>query len=932
VSCSLDTFISVDLETTGLDSEIDRITEIGAVRYVKGVKADSFSMLVNPKISIPDNIISLTGIDNDMVKNAPPIEDAIAEFEKFLDDAPLIVGQNIKFDISFLKRYISLKYLSVIDTYFIDTAVLARLVWPGLKSFSLASLTKFISIDNKDAHRALADAEATAIVYLYELAATRKLPANITNFIAGLLFGETGRGIVLSSIEGMTDNLPSPVDYEYDYGDNVIGSNSIEPMDDYFPIETDRINEIFDNRLREVLDDYEERPQQLEMAAQVAGAFNRSELFLAEAPTGIGKSLAYLVSALMWSYLNSEGVIISTQTKNLQDQLFNKDIPLVKEALRFDFKAVLLKGRGNYLCLFKYYELLREAISSFDADQRHALLPLVVWAETTKTGDIAECGGFNPGRNRYLWTRISCEGNFCLGRMCRYYKRCFLIRVRNEALTAHLRIINHHLFFADFASGGELVRATGHAIMDEAHNLEKVAASYLGPEINPYLFNMFFNQIYMNRPTETGFIMLAKLNVSKLAEADSRKINSLISKVQKSMAIARNSLTDFFDKLAASILKQRGRNNESKEIRYYDLTKYIDKDKIETGRLSLLKLESTLIDLSDELDFADSLDDKNQLVVRCRSLAQDLTELRSSYEFLVYPENNDYVYWIDLWKRREIKLISAPIEVGKLLDEQLYDHLKTLILSSATLSAASNFSFLKRRLGLDLSSSERTCELALGSPFDLDKNIGFFEAGFMPVPNSPEFNKSTAAVIGELFNAVRVKGMVLFTSYKSITSVVSNVGQKLLSQGFELFVQDNSLSPFQLLSRYRQSSKGIIFGTDSFWEGVDLPGAELELLIIVKLPFAVPDRPWIKANLDKIEADGGNSFIEFSLPEAVIKFRQGFGRLIRKKSDRGCVVMLDSRLSGKKYGRYFSASVKPQLQYCRNLESLIDGVKQHFDE
>jgi len=689
---ALNTFISLDIETTGLDPEIDRITEIGAVKYENGIQVESFSQLVNPGISIPPDIIELTGIDNEMVKSAPSIEEVITGLEDFLGDSPLIVGQNVKFDISFLKRYICTKYIETFDNHYIDTAMMARLVWPGLRKYSLSSLTEFAGIKNRDAHRGLADAEATALVYLHELSAMRDFPQKINSFIAGLMFGELYRKAVLSSIENLSENLPPTIAYEYDYGDNIIGSGSIEPADDYIDVDVDRINEIFDNKFREVLDDYEERPQQLEMASQVAGAFNRSEIYLAEAPTGIGKSLAYLVPALMWSHVNGESVIVSTQTKNLQDQLFNKDIPLVKQAIEFDFKAVLLKGRGNYLCLFKYYELLNEAIRMFDIEQRQTLLPLVVWAETTKTGDISECSGFNPGRNRYFWSRISCEGSFCPGKMCSYYKKCFLLRIRNESMTAHIKVINHHLLFADFASGGELVRSSGHAILDEAHNLEKVAASYLGPLINHNQFITYFNQIFTIRPIETGFLALVKFNASKLSDSDNKRINKEIIKVQRILMSARSDISRFFEKLAASILKQFNSANGAKEIRYYKLVKFIDENIIETGLMSLKELESQLKIFIDEIEMADSLKDKSLLCIRCRALIQDLVELRGAFKFLVYPEDENFVYWLDFWRRKEVRLIGAPLEVGKILDEKLYDHLKTLILSSATLSVAGEFS------------------------------------------------------------------------------------------------------------------------------------------------------------------------------------------------------------------------------------------------
>jgi predicted DnaQ family exonuclease/DinG family helicase len=932
VNLKLDTFICLDIETTGLDPGVDKIIEIGAVKYHKGKKTATFSSLINPGIPIPPDIVELTGIDNKMVSSAPDIEEVIKEFEAFLGKFPLVVGQNVRFDLSFLKHHLSSWYRSIIDVYFIDTSALARLVWPGLKSYGLSHLANFIGLRKKPDHRAYTDAKVTSEVYLYELAALVHFPQKIKNFAAGLMFGQQARGEVLSSLERHSEYLPKPVEYEYDFGDNIIGGSEIEPVDDYRYVDIDDINEIFDNRFRQVLDDYEERPQQLQMAVETAGAFNHSEILLAEAPTGIGKSLAYLVPAILWANTNGEGIIVSTQTKNLQDQLFNKDIPLLMRAIDFKFKAVLLKGRGNYLCLFKYYEFLNEVISSFSANERLALMALVVWAETTKTGDIAECSGFYIWRWQYLWGRISCEGNFCLGRTCRYYSRCFLFRVRDESLSAHIRVVNHHLLFADFASGGDMLAVSGHAILDEAHNLEKVAASYLGLDVGHSQFISLFNQVFTIRPVETGFLTSVKMKSALLDRVDSENINKNISKIQRALGAARNDQGEFFDKLASSFSKHNKGRNGARELSYSDISKYVPADVIENCRTSLKKLESALMAFADELTEFDQLRDKKELALRGKALAQDLRELRLAFSFLTDADDKEYVFWMEMTKQGGVRMLCAPLEVGKILDEKFYDQLKTLILSSATLSVAGDFTYYKSRLGLNLSAADRTCQLALDSPFNLTRNIGFFEAGFMPPPNLMDFNRQAAEVIFNIFRLTKIRGMVLFTSYKSITSVVETVGGRLMEEGFELFVQDGSLSPFQLLSRYRRSPRGIIFGTDSFWEGVDLPGEELELLVITKLPFSVPDRPWIKANLEKIEAAGGNPFFEFSLPEAAIKFRQGFGRLIRKKTDVGCVVVLDSRLSGKKYGRYFSESVEPELQLCPDLKNLLSCIKRHLEE
>lgn len=927
----LDSFVCIDLETTGLDYDYDKIIEIGAVKYLKGEKAGEFSQLINPGVSITPDITQLTGISNDDVTDSPSIDEVIPHLEQFLEDTPLFVGHNVYFDISFIKRHLTEKYSTIINSLAADTAALARLVWPGQKSYSLFNLSEFIGIKEPPTHRALKDAEVTAELYLREITTLAHLPKNMQNLAAGLLFGMQLKGAVFSSLESIAKRFPQSTTYTYDYGDNIFGSGEINHVAEYVEIHPDKITDYFDTSLRQSITEYEERPQQIEMANQVAGAFNRSEIFLAEAPTGVGKSLAYLIPAIIWAKTNGESVIISTGTKNLQDQLFNKDIPQVARALKLDFKAVLLKGRANYLCLFKYYELLNEAISSFGQEERQALLSLAVWAETTRTGDISECTGFSISRWRYLWARASCEGNFCLGKVCNHYKRCFLYKAKNEAASAHIKVINHHLLFADYSSRGDLLATSGHAIIDEAHNLEKVAASYLGPEISFSQFLTLFNQIFTVRPVETGFLALAKMRALTVDREEAKRINNEISKIQRKLMAARGDSNEFFDKLTSAVVSGTNEETRSREISYNDITRFVPQLVIDKFDNSLKGLEMALMNLSELIEESDSLKDKLELSVRAKALSQDLRDCRQAYEFLTVSDNKDFVYWIEMARKTDARIVSAPLEVGKILDSGFYDRLKTLILCSATLSVAGDFSYYKQRLGLNLNSADRTFEKALDSPFNLKRNIGFYSAGFLPNPNAANFDKECAEVIYDLFATVKVKGMILFTAYKNIVSVVDSIGGRLLDSGFELFVQDGSQSPARLLSRFRGSTSGILFGTDSFWEGVDLPGEDLQLLVIVKLPFSVPDKPWIKANLDRIDARGGTSFMEFSLPEAVIKFRQGFGRLIRKKTDSGCVVVLDPRLSGKEYGKYFIKSVPPTLFTAANHNELTVAIKQFFE-
>lgn len=927
----LDSFVCLDLETTGIDPESDQIIEIGAVRYEKGKIKGKFSRLVNPDRQLSQEIVSLTGITDEMLDGAPKLAEVWPEFEAFLDGCEIIVGHNVRFDISFLRPHLSGNLHIVADQFFVDTAALGRMVWPGMKGYSLAVLAELVGLANPPTHRALEDAIATSEVYRYELAALAAMPKNVQLLAAGLMFGLSSRGAVMSSLEKASRWLPSPIAYECDFGDNVIDGPDLEKPADYVEADLEEIDLIFEEKLRNVMTDYEERPQQIEMARNVAEAFSRSEFFLAEAPTGIGKSIAYLAGALSWAIPNGEGVLISTATKNLQDQLFGKDIPIIREALKRDFKVALVKGRANYLCLFKYYELINEAAASYGPEERMALMALVVWAELTRTGDISENTGFVPSRWRYLWARASCEGSFCLGENCRHFQRCFLFRIKNESQSAQVKIVNHHLLFADFIAGGELLSQSGHLIIDEAHNLEKIAASYMGPKVNYSQFLTLFNQIFTIKPVETGFLALAKLRALTLERGDAKRIAKEISGVQRILARTRGECNEFFEKLG-NLISSNGTNEQyEKEIEYRDLTKMVPSANVSGFVQSLKELESALDELAEMLEEFDDLKEKIELSVRARALAADIKNSRVALEFLVAASRTDYVYWIEPIKKGEAGLTCAPLDVGKLLDKGFYGHLKTLILCSATLSVAGDFGYYKSRLGLDLESADRTLEKAFDSPFDLKKNILFCGCSFLPPPTATDFDRRAGETLYEIFDASRVNALVLFTAYKSLLAVVDSVGQRIMQLGYELFVQDGSQSPSRLLARFHSSKLGVLFGTDSFWEGVDLPGEELELLVLVRLPFAVPDRPWTKANLERIEQAGGNPFFNYSLPEAVIKFRQGFGRLIRKKTDSGCVVVLDQRLVTKEYGRLFAASVVPKLKPCQSIKELVLLIRSQLE-
>ncbi len=932
-----DSFIVIDIETTGLDPSTCEIIELGAARFDKGVLIDKFSELVKPPLAIPHEITRLTGITNAAVKAAPKIDTVIAKFEPFIDGTAWVVGHNVSFDLSFLKSHFPKKKFSAIEARTLDTAVLSRVLYPRLPRYGLASLVEYFKISRRRAHRALDDCLTTGDVFLALIGHLAALAPASRESIGRLLFGADGletfrQGLaeikpvpkVLTSLA-----LPEGAATEDDlFPDNVAGEAPEKACEDYLPVDKAAVENCFlpGGLLSKGIASFEYRPQQTKMAIKVAQAFNQSNFLLAEAPTGVGKSLAYLLPASWWASQNRERVIISTQTKSLQSQLFYKDLPQIQNAVTYKFKTVLLKGKSNYLCYYKYYELLAEAETGFSKRDREALASLTLWSNSTKTGDVGECHGFNPSQNQYLWSRISCEGSFCLGQACVYADRCFLLKVRREAQTAQVIVTNHHLTFADFASGGELALGAGNIIFDEAHNLEKVAASYLGNVVDKRNIDNLLSDMYASRPAQSGF--LPNLKMSLLLRGSDDDLERQVDKVIDGIMNVSYASTHFFEILAEKIQTSQG-GSEARDVPF-DATNnpcdFAEREELLEQMGQLLERADDLLESIRELD---SLQKRREIIIRLEAFSSDLKSLRAVAGDVLYASDGEYVYWIEkpTSARYAPRLLSAPLEVGKLLDKKFYDHLKTAVFTSATLTVERNFSYIIQRLGLDSSSKDRLDTICLDSPFDIDANVAVVLAGYLPSPKQYDFEAAANESLKEILTTGARKAMVLFTSHRSLRGSAESLREHLEKNGIELFSQEGSYSSDRIFRRFKAAKKAVLLGTDTFWEGVDLPGDLLELLVLFKLPFTVPDRPWFKANLEKIEKSGESSFARLSLPEAVVKFRQGFGRLIRTSQDRGCVVVLDSRLEKTSFGRVFLNSVGGTKFKCASSEQAAKTIK-----
>ena len=690
---SFDSFIAIDLETTGLDPSSCEILELGAVRYIKGELVEEFSELIKPDALIPSEITRLTGISNEMVEKSPPLSLVFDKYKKMLDGAPWVVGHNVSFDLGFLKPHITKPKFALLEPRVMDTGALARILFPRLARYSLASLVSHFRISRNKAHRALDDCKATAEIYLNLISYLASLDVGERESIGRLLLGADSLDYFRQAIQGITpisvgetaalSGTHTQIEADT-YPDNVTGQPPEKSYDDYIPVDTAAVKNCFakGGLISKQFPFFEYRVQQATMATKVAETFNRSEFLLCEAPTGVGKSLAYLLPASWWASQNRERVVISTQTKSLQTQLFYKDLPQVQQAMDYKFQAVLLKGKGNYICLHKYYELLPEAEISFERRDREALAALSLWADKTKTGDISECNGFNPSANHYLWSRISCEGSFCLGQGCRFSDKCFLLKIRREAQTSQIVVTNHHLTFADFSSGGELALSAGNIIFDEAHNLEKIAASYLGSVIDKRSLDGILSDIYTSRPTQSGF--LPNLRASLLYRSNDDDLIPLVESAIDGVIKVNFASNQFF----GSIKIQSG-NGDAREIPYTAENNPCDCPEREDLIEALKILQDKLRDLIEEIRSRENLPKRRECIVRLESFATDITDFGRVAADVLYASDSEFVYWAEKPSsaRYAPRFLSAPLDVGKLLDKNFYDHLKAAVFTSATLDS-----------------------------------------------------------------------------------------------------------------------------------------------------------------------------------------------------------------------------------------------------
>ena len=844
------------------------------------------------------------------------------DLESFIGN-DIIIGQNIEFDLGFLSN----KGLTLLNQYY-DTRDIAHIILPCAKDYSLGSLARELNITHNNPHRALSDAAITSSVFLQLKSLVAKLDKTLLNQIRNIYSKsdshlKTFFTTLNSSTLAAPSNRESTIEYKaeepYIHGHNEQTSANAHHIGT--STGDDIITLFFDQKgpLSSVIENYTQRPQQNQLACKVYKAINNSDTLLVEGGTGIGKSMAYLLPAILFSLEQNSRVVISTNTINLQEQLINKDLPTIKKALtRFvdtDYKLnfSLLKGKDNYLCREKWENLLRE--DSFSKDEARLAAKLAIWINDTNSGDRNEIN--LSARDRILWSKISSAySSDCPAHHQTRSSKCFLAIARQKAEESHIVVVNHALLMRDAIDGGGVIPNYNDLVIDEAHNLEEEATNQYGSKISSRELVDWLNETNDSK----GIVSKTIVALEKF-EAGSRKdiLTKVVGKIRLNLKSLEDANKILWNTLFDFVMNQDLSKDRRQTILRINRATRTQPDwstievSWEQNNAALLDLKESFLDLSLALEntpkknAADSL----LLTTDISDITTKLDEFKKAlYDFVIDPHSGN-IYWVTTESNNEdVNLHTAPLHVGEILKEKLFSKKDSVVITSATLSTNGNFEYTKDRLGLIDAE-----EISVDSPFNYQKAVLLCLPTDMPNPDHHEYQNRLQEIIVRICNSANGRTMVLFTSHAALQATRLGIKSLLEPNGFKVLAQGLDGNPYNLRSLFMENSNSVLLGTSSFWQGVDLPGDSLKALIVARLPFSVPTDPIFSARAELLD----DPFNQYTIPQTILRFKQGFGRLIRTEQDQGVVAILDHRILSKSYGPMFINS----LPTCTTMKSSI---------
>lgn len=929
-------FVAIDVETTGLEAGTDEIIEVAAVKFRDTEVLETFQRLVRPRHSLPIKIAQLTGINAQELEGAQPFHAVAPELVRFVKSYP-IVGHSVGFDV----RMLGAQGLRLPQPSY-DTFELATLLLPGQPGYNLSALAAALNILHPDAHRALADADVARQLFTRLVHRIQTLDDATLNEIIGLsgqtswsprpLFEAIARDRVHTALNRPLSSSPGD---PRPLGVSWRGVKPLEATSRSTPLDLEQVQRFFapDGPLKQTFPAYEQREQQLEMTLNVAQALNEGNTLLVEAPTGTGKSMAYLVPAARFAAERGQRVVISTNTINLQDQLFFKDIPTLQHVIDTSvirdtgvdaepFTAALLKGRGNYLCLHRYGKLRRQEQTT--PEQAQALIKIGLWVKDTTTGDRAELA--LDEREGRAWSDVNVTMDTCTGPRCPDFERCFFYGARRAAEAAHLIVVNHALLLSDIKAESQVLPRYDHVIIDEAHHLEDVATDQLGWQLDQATLLRFLDELWQAGGPRLLTGLLSELpNYFKNSAAtaqDLDKAEGFAAALRPQIDRARQATYELWRQLRACIDRLSKESGYEQRLR---LTPQVRKGALwppiqaawENLMLPLADIGKGLEKLEAHIKSLEgaALNEYDDLLLRLGMKANWAVDTAIGGASVIFGDAEG-IQWLALDRHRDLlRLHNAPLHIGPLLEAKLFASKETVVLASATLSIDGSFDYVKQRLGLDTAPIN---EVQLDSPFDYQRSTLLYLPNDMPEPNDRSYQTALEDALIDLATASGGRLLALFTSNTALRQTYRAIQEPLEEQEIVVLGQGLDGSRRSLLQRFKEHPRSVLLGTSSFWEGVDIVGDALSVLVITKLPFAVPSDPIFAARSELFD----DAFTSYAVPQSILKFKQGFGRLIRSREDRGVVAVLDRRLLTKRYGKLFLGS----LPYCTTQQGPLKNL------
>lgn len=928
----LNRFVVVDLETTGNSPKKgDKIIQLAAVVIENDKIIDTFSSLINPCQPIPVFIEELTGINDDMVEDAPLFADIAPRVASLLENS-FFVAHNVFFDMSFLQEELTKAGHERFCGPVIDTVELARIFLPTSDGFKLSDLAEREKLKHDRPHQADSDAMVTAELLLIFLKKAAQLPHKTLNSLAQLagglksdlqqLFNE-----LLLIKERAIENLPETMET---YNGLVIKkfplvSNTAKDREKYpFPESEQEKGAI----LQKAFPFYEYRSGQFSIMDGVYQAFQQNTHTLIEAGTGVGKSIGYLLPAAYFSQQTGLPVVISTHTIQLQEQLMLKEIPLLKKLVPFQINAILLKGKEHYLSLERFRQSLLDENDNYDTTLTK--MQILVWLLETETGDKDELNLSSGGQ--IFWNKINNTYTAAKGKRD-LREKDFYFKAKDSAAHANVIITNHSLMLSDLAARHSILPDYEYAVIDEGHHFEKTAAHFCGRSLDYMNVRLLLSKIGLYEQQQLFFELeklIDSLQTDKSSLIHTDELNRMISELIFEMEEFFKLTSSFAQQ---SVIKKRGL--QRLKVRFTRHRKESTAMVYSAERFSFL-LKDIAENFNERINLLDreagSLTSLQKAIMKeWHSLQEEIAEARQNVKDVML-DDSDFAKWIEIDLRAPQNVTTIrmqPASVADYLEADFFQKKKSIVITSATLTVNNSFRYIRKELGL---KEEPITEIIIPSPFDFRRKVRLLIPEDLPEINSVSLDDYVTAITEHIITiaeATKGRMLLLFTSHEMLKKTYELIKESGFLSDYAIIAQGiTGGSQTRLTRNFQRYEKAILLGTSSFWEGIDIPGEDLSCLVIVRLPFSPPDEPYTEAKVEYVKKQGGNAFSDYALPEAILRFKQGFGRLIRSENDRGVIVVLDKRIVSTRYGKEFIKSI-PVVQITKgSIALLVDSIKQ----